>query len=68
MRRIETIRLPVGQTPMGTLTMATHAPRRAVRGVVLRERDYRELLRRARRAAATTTAERGTAEGSNNAG
>lgn len=40
MRKIETIKLIAGETPMGTLTMATHPPRRKRAVRVLRERDY----------------------------
>lgn len=45
MRKIETIKLIAGETPMGTLTMATHPPRRKRAVRVLRERDYIYLLR-----------------------
>lgn len=48
MRKIETIKLIAGETPMGTLTMATHPPRRKRAVRVLRERDYIYLLRAAR--------------------
>lgn len=50
MRKIESIMLKAGQTPMGTLTMATHPPRKTVSVRVIRERDYRLLLAVARKA------------------
>lgn len=44
MRRIETVAIVAGQTPMGTLTMATHKPRKRVPARLVRSKDYALLL------------------------
>jgi hypothetical protein len=43
MRRIDTISIKAGETPQGTLTMATHPPRRVVNARVVRSSDYTKL-------------------------
>lgn len=42
--RIETILIDAGETPLGTLTMATHKPRQVIKARVVRERDWRKLI------------------------
>jgi hypothetical protein len=42
--RPETVQLEAGQTPMGTLTVATHTPRKKIRARLVREGDWRALL------------------------
>lgn len=44
MKKIETIAIDVGETPQGTLTMATHAPRKVIRAKVVRAAHWRAIM------------------------
>ena len=43
--KFETIQIVAGETPTGTLTMATHRPRREIKARVIREADWRKIMK-----------------------
>jgi hypothetical protein len=43
--KFETVQIAAGETPMGTLTMATHRPRREIKARVIRESDWRKIMK-----------------------
>jgi hypothetical protein len=43
--KFETVPIDAGETPLGTLTMATHPPRRKIKARVIREADWRKIMK-----------------------
>lgn len=43
--KFETVQIVAGETPSGTLTMATHPPRREIKARVIREADWRKIMK-----------------------
>jgi hypothetical protein len=43
--KFETVQIVAGETPSGTLTMATHPPRREIEARVIREADWRKIMK-----------------------
>lgn len=42
--KFETVQIVAGETPSGTLTMATHPPRRKIQARLIREADWRKIM------------------------
>jgi len=42
--KFETVQIVAGETPCGTLTMATHPPRRKIKARLIREADWRKIM------------------------